>query len=67
MHKQRALVRTGWHKDPMVEASHSYWGEIKKKKMEGSRQQREGGEADGPVTRVIWVWEPGLGMDLYSF
>lgn len=29
--------------------------------------EREGGEADGPLTRVIWVWEPGLGMDLYSF
>jgi hypothetical protein len=42
MHKQRALVRTGWHKDPMVEASHSYWGEIKKKKWrEADNRERE--------------------------
>lgn len=48
-----------------VEASHAYWEGT----QNGRKQtmEREGGEADGPVARVIWVWEPGLGMDLYSF
>lgn len=64
-HKQRALVRTGWHKDPMVEASHTYWDGT----QNGGKQtvEREGGEADGLVARIIWVWQAGLGMTFILF